>query len=189
MSSMHSVNQCENKKAPALIGSDTSVPELDIATSGHVRRSGSSCSNQPTHRSLSPLAASTVETTIAAEAAAVTNGAISAPNGSRPTARALVGQRACAARRRDATDGPDGRVASEAWTLQLVQGYRYLIHEMYSPTSYSSATDSSPGAYAYAAGGSGAAGTWSPVVQCNPAPPGPILSASPRRQEGPRAWR
>jgi hypothetical protein len=119
MSSMHSVNQCENKKAPALIGSDTSVPELDIATSGHVRRSGSSCSNQPTHRSLSPLAASTVETTIAAEAAAVTNGAISAPNGSRPTARALVGQRACAARRRDATDGPDGRVASEAGLSNL----------------------------------------------------------------------
>ena len=33
---MHSVNQRENKKAPALIGSGTSVPELNTATSGHV---------------------------------------------------------------------------------------------------------------------------------------------------------
>ena len=36
MSSMHSVNQRENKKAPALIGSGTSVLELDTATSRHI---------------------------------------------------------------------------------------------------------------------------------------------------------
>ena len=60
-----------------------------------------------------------------AKAAAATNGAISAPNGSQPTARALVGQRACAARPHDATDGADGRVASEAGlsNLYLSKGY------------------------------------------------------------------
>jgi hypothetical protein len=122
MSSMHSVNQCENKKAPALIGSDTSVPELDIATSGHVRRSGSSCSNQPTHRSLSPLAASTVETTIAAEAAAVTNGAISAPNGVAADGQSAswpARMRCTAARRHGRARRPRG-VGGR--TLQLVQG-------------------------------------------------------------------
>ena len=64
------------------------------------------------------FAASAVETAIDAEAAAATDGAISAPNGSRPTARALVGQRACAARPREATDGADGR-ASKAGLSNL----------------------------------------------------------------------
>jgi len=63
-----------------------------------------------------------VETAIAAEAAAATDGAISAPNGSRPTARPLVGQHACAARPREATDGADGRVASEAGLSNLYKG-------------------------------------------------------------------
>ena len=67
------------------------------------------------------FAASAVETAIDAEAAAATDGAISAPNGSRPTARALVGQRACAARPREATDGADGR-ASEAGLSNLYKG-------------------------------------------------------------------
>ena len=122
MSSMHSVNQRENKKAPAL-----SAVTRACLSSTQLRavtyRSGSSCSNSAdSSLIIATRCEHRGETPIAAEAAAATNVAISAPNGSRPTARTLVGQRACAARRRDATDGPDGRVASEAGLSNLYKG-------------------------------------------------------------------
>ena len=108
MSSMHSVKQRENKEALALSSSGTNVPELATAMSGHVPLS-IKLQQLRRRRSPLPLAVSTAETAIAAEATVATIGAIIAPSGSRPTARALVGQRACAARPREAADGSDDK--------------------------------------------------------------------------------